>query len=159
MTDVEALQRALDYPWEKWTIFLHPAQSNVVERNFNGPARVSGSAGTVIIVMAIFGPNQHPEQIIETKRTLTMANLDGETADYDWVDGPPLDVLAPEGKSIQLVNYFAEYDPFTIAEIAGSGVFSGELTPYAVFPTWNHWPVAQMPSDGRNASFPDWLAD
>jgi len=105
--------------------------------------------------MAIFGPNQHPEQIIETKRTLTMANLDGETADYDWVDGPPRDVLAPEGKSIQLVNYFAEYDPFTIAEIAGSGVFSGELTPYAVFPTWNHWPVAQMPSDGRNASFPD----
>ena len=22
-------------------------------------------------------------------------------------------------------------------------------------PTWNHWPVAQMPSDGRYASFPD----
>jgi hypothetical protein len=105
--------------------------------------------------MAIFGPNQHPEQIIETRHTLTMANLDGEAVDYDWVDGPPRDVLEPEGKSIQLVNYIAEYDPFTIAEIVGAGVFSGELTPYAVFPTWNHWPVAQMPSDGRNASFPD----
>ena len=29
------------------------------------------------------------------------------------------------------------------------------MTPYSVFPTWNHWPVAQMPSDGRYASFPD----
>jgi hypothetical protein len=39
------LQRALDYPWEKWTVFLHPAQQSLVERDFNGPARVSGSAG------------------------------------------------------------------------------------------------------------------
>jgi hypothetical protein len=105
--------------------------------------------------MAIFGPDQHPEQIIETNPALTMANLDGETVDYSWAGGPPPDVLAPEDKSIQLVNYIADYDPFTIAEISGGGVFSGEVTPYAVFPTWNHWPVAQMPSDGRYASFPD----
>ena len=53
MTDVEALQRALDYPWEKWTVFLHPAQCNVVQRNFNGPARVSGSAGTGKTIVAL----------------------------------------------------------------------------------------------------------
>jgi mRNA-degrading endonuclease RelE of RelBE toxin-antitoxin system len=29
MTNVEELARALDYPWEKWTIFLHPAQREV----------------------------------------------------------------------------------------------------------------------------------
>jgi hypothetical protein len=105
--------------------------------------------------MAIFGPNQHPEQIIETRPALTMANLDGEAVDYSWDGGPPPDVAAPDDKCIQLVNYIADYDPFTITEMAGGGVFSGELTPYAVFPTWNHWPVAQMPSDGRYASFPD----
>jgi hypothetical protein len=105
--------------------------------------------------MAIFGPNQHPEQIIETRPALTMANLDGEAVDYSWDGGPPPDVAAPDDKCIQLVNYIADYDPFTITEIAGGDVFSGELTPYAVFPTWNHWPVAQMPSDGRYASFPD----
>lgn len=45
MDNREALERALDYPWEKWTIFLHPSQRDLVEKDFNGPARVSGSAG------------------------------------------------------------------------------------------------------------------
>ncbi len=34
-------------------------------------------------------------------------------------------------------------------------MYDGEVTDYAVFPSWNHWPVAQMPSDGRYASYPD----
>src|SRR5207302_6024188 len=39
---VEELQRALDFPWEKWTVFLHPEQRQWVERDYAGPARVSG---------------------------------------------------------------------------------------------------------------------
>jgi len=46
MTNVEELERALDFPWEKWTIFLHPDQKEFVHRDYSGPARVSGSAGT-----------------------------------------------------------------------------------------------------------------
>ena len=42
MNDVEELERALTYPWEKWTIFLHPAQRQLVDRDYGGPARVSG---------------------------------------------------------------------------------------------------------------------
>ncbi len=53
MTNVEELQRALEYPWEQWTVFLHPAQQAIVERHFNGPARVSGSAGTGKTVVAL----------------------------------------------------------------------------------------------------------
>ena len=53
MSDVEELERALAYPWEKWTIFLHPAQRQLVERDFNGPARVAGSAGTGKTVVAL----------------------------------------------------------------------------------------------------------
>ncbi|MBW0004514.1 MAG: DEAD/DEAH box helicase [Hyphomicrobiales bacterium] len=49
----EELQRALDYPWDKWTIFLHPAQRDLVERDYNGPARVSGSAGTGKTIVAL----------------------------------------------------------------------------------------------------------
>lgn len=45
MASVEELARALDFPWEKWTVFLHPAQRQLVERSYNGPARVMGSAG------------------------------------------------------------------------------------------------------------------
>ncbi|WP_428924721.1 3'-5' exonuclease [Marinibacterium sp. SX1] len=51
--DVEELRAALDAPWEKWTVFLHPAQREYVDRDFNGPARVIGSAGTGKTVVAL----------------------------------------------------------------------------------------------------------
>lgn len=53
MENVEELERALAYPWEKWTIFLHPAQRQLVERDYNGPARVSGTAGTGKTIVAL----------------------------------------------------------------------------------------------------------
>jgi Mrp family chromosome partitioning ATPase len=53
MTNVEELQRALDFPWERWTVFLHPEQREFVERDYNGPARVSGSAGTGKTIVAL----------------------------------------------------------------------------------------------------------
>ncbi len=65
MADVEALERALDYPWERWTVFLHPAQRQFVEREYAGPARVSGSAGTgktiVALHRAVHLARKHPE--------------------------------------------------------------------------------------------------
>lgn len=53
MTNVAELQAALDYPWEKWTVFLHPEQRQWVERDYTGPARVSGSAGTGKTIVAL----------------------------------------------------------------------------------------------------------
>jgi superfamily I DNA/RNA helicase len=53
VTDVEELARALEYPWERWTVFLHPAQRELVERRFGGPARIAGSAGTGKTIVAI----------------------------------------------------------------------------------------------------------
>ncbi|MCR8726467.1 3'-5' exonuclease [Frigidibacter sp. ROC022] len=54
LTTTEAdLAAALEAPWEKWTVWLHPAQKEFVDRNFNGPARVIGSAGTGKTVVAL----------------------------------------------------------------------------------------------------------
>ena len=39
MADAEELSRALDSPWDKWTVFLHPVQRKLVEHEFNGTAR------------------------------------------------------------------------------------------------------------------------
>ena len=47
------LAAALEAPWEKWTTFLHPAQRDFVTRDFNGPARVIGSAGTGKTIVAL----------------------------------------------------------------------------------------------------------
>lgn len=53
VADVEELARALDYPWDRWTVFLHPSQRELVERSFGGPARVAGSAGTGKTIVAL----------------------------------------------------------------------------------------------------------
>lgn len=79
MNDVEELERALEFPWEKWTIFLHPAQRQWVERDYTGPARVSGSAGTgktiVALHRAVFLARQHPEaRVLLTTFSDTLAN-------------------------------------------------------------------------------------
>ncbi|QJU58898.1 DEAD/DEAH box helicase [Sphingomonas sp. AP4-R1] len=49
----EDLQAALDFPWDKWSVFLHPSQRDIVDRDFAGPARVTGSAGTGKTIVAL----------------------------------------------------------------------------------------------------------
>ena len=49
----EELKRIMAAPLEKWRVFLHPTQSKLVLRNFNGPARVLGGAGTGKTVVAM----------------------------------------------------------------------------------------------------------
>lgn len=49
----DELGRALEYPWEKWTTWLHPAQRSFVDNDFSGPARVTGSAGTGKTIVAL----------------------------------------------------------------------------------------------------------
>ena len=53
MANVEELERALDYPWEKWAVYLHPAQRQIVEKDYAGPFRVAGTAGTGKTIVAI----------------------------------------------------------------------------------------------------------
>jgi hypothetical protein len=53
LSNVEELEQALNYPWEKWTIFLHPKQRQFAEQAYNGAARVSGSAGTGKTIVAL----------------------------------------------------------------------------------------------------------
>ncbi len=79
MNDVEELARALEFPWDKWTIFLHPAQREWVEKDYNGPARVSGSAGTgktiVALHRAVHLARSNPDsRVLLTTFSETLAN-------------------------------------------------------------------------------------
>ena len=53
VANVDELERALAYPWERWTVFLHPAQQQLVGSTPGGPARVAGSAGTGKTIVAL----------------------------------------------------------------------------------------------------------
>ena len=102
--------------------------------------------------MAILGANQHPEQVLETDPALVMADLNGNATAYSWKAGPPGGVNF--NKQIQVVKYRANYHPFTIHNFTGGNVYGGASS-YSVFPAWNHWPEAQIPTDIHVATFPD----
>lgn len=53
VADDEALAAMLDAPLDRWRVFLHPAQRKLVEREWNGPVRVLGGAGTGKTVVAM----------------------------------------------------------------------------------------------------------
>jgi hypothetical protein len=79
MADIEELERALDYPWEKWTIFLHPEQKQIAQGDYSGPARVSGSAGTgktiVALHRAVYLAKTNPDaRVLLTTFSETLAN-------------------------------------------------------------------------------------
>ena len=77
--NADELERALEYPWEKWTVFLHPAQRHIVENAYSGPARVSGSAGTgktiVALHRAVHLARAHPDaRVLLATFSDTLAN-------------------------------------------------------------------------------------
>jgi mRNA-degrading endonuclease RelE of RelBE toxin-antitoxin system len=53
ITDDELLEAMLAAPMEQWRVFLHPSQRKLVERNWSGPVRVLGGAGTGKTVVAM----------------------------------------------------------------------------------------------------------
>ncbi len=91
----------------------------------------------------------------------TIANSRGESRTYSWAaSSPPFPFPnQPARANIAVINLKATYKAFYIYPI-GTGLgpygWPPELRPeYSHFPTWDHWPVNQIPSDGRFALFPD----
>ena len=122
MHNVEELAQALEFPWEKWSIFLHPSQEELVERNYNGPARVSGSAGTGKTVVALHRAayliRTNPQaNVLLTTFSDTLANLLRVKLErlvhraLEMDDG----IVVQSLDSLALQLYEEEFEPATIA--------------------------------------------
>lgn len=103
--------------------------------------------------IVVLGEGQHPESVLKKAPVMTLVDREGKGSDYDWNPNPP----SPQykGKIIQEIHLTGRYHPFAIQSFDGGDIYGGERTWYSVFPSWNHWPTAQVNSSGRNASFPD----
>ena len=75
LDDEDALVDVLTRDFEAWHVFLHPSQRAVVERQFNGPARVTGGAGT--------------------GKTVALLHRARQLAEAAGVDGPRVLVTTP----------------------------------------------------------------
>ncbi|MDQ2079047.1 3'-5' exonuclease [Xanthobacteraceae bacterium Astr-EGSB] len=69
--NVAEMEAALSYPWDKWAVFLHPAQRDLIERAFSGPVRVAGSAGTGKTVVALHRAMHHLRRSPDARVLLT----------------------------------------------------------------------------------------
>ncbi len=101
-------------------------------------------------------PGTEPEDNVEMG-ALTVANMEGQTHTYVW--GKEEEYYEEDrargakikGVNIQMTNLKSEYKPFIIFE---PGVV---IDPWVGegYSFWNHWPVAQLPNDGRVAPAKD----
>jgi len=91
-----------------------------------------------------------PADILEAE-AVKLANLKGEESELSWAE-----TGKPEGKNIPdpiilKYNIKAESRPFMIIHPElGEALLEGNGRPWPhCFYWWNHWPVAQIPSDGK----------
>lgn len=99
----EELRQALDYPWEKWIVFLHPQQRQAVEAEHKGPALATGSAGTgksvVAVHRAVELARRYPDdKILLTTFSRTLAD------DLEEKTRALLGDEAPERSRIDIIN-------------------------------------------------------
>lgn len=98
------LQEVLEGAFERWRVFLHPAQRKVVERDYSGPARVSGGPGTGKTIVALhrvrhlverLGPGDRKDVLLTTFNKNLAADLRQRL----------LDLAGPEVvKRVEIVN-------------------------------------------------------
>jgi len=145
--------------WGAWAdeyYYIYP--DGMAIRNFF----VHGISGFSITEPTVLNqPGEKAEDNISLD-AVTLANMDGEIRTYSWKPWPGDDKRRGRFKNevsnanICVVNLKSAakacyvYEPRSRIIPYGGGV--AELRPkYSHFPTWNHWPVSQAPSDGRYA--------
>jgi hypothetical protein len=115
--------------------------------------------------LPIFQPGQRPEDVLDKTAYLSLANMSGQSRTYTW----PPDKKEVPGANIQIVNYKSRFKPFLILTNKKPRIWFArvrkrqpdkELTGMSMslsssFWWWNHWPVSQLPNDGRVAEAPD----
>ena len=108
--------------------------------------------------IAFCQPGTTPEDNVNLD-AMTLVNLKGESYTYSWANGAPVFKKGanPPDPVVQIVNLKSKNKPFMVFEPGNNmAVYGIEQRPDAShFPWWNHWPVAQMASDGRYCQAPD----
>ena len=145
--------------WGAWAdeyYYIYP--DGMAIRNFF----VHGIGGFSITEPTVLNqPGEKAEDNISLD-AVTIANMEGKTHTFSWEPWPGGGQFAKEvpNANICIVNLKSVakacyvYEPRSKIIPYGGGV--AELRPgYSHFPTWNHWPVSQWPSDGRYAIAPD----
>jgi superfamily I DNA/RNA helicase/mRNA-degrading endonuclease RelE of RelBE toxin-antitoxin system len=106
----EELRRIMAEPLEKWRVFLHPMQREIVNKNYSGPARILGGAGTGKTVVAMHRAKHLAAELGDKERilfTTFTANLASDIMDNLRKISPTQDI-----RKIDVINLDAWVSQF-----------------------------------------------
>ncbi len=117
--------------------------------------------------IVLLSPGQHPDEVMQDPE-ITLMNMKGEQHHYSWRNNLPVEMKEPQKANIHVVNFKSEYKPFYIVSDEAFESKEGKyespfFRSYAAFMAdnyrpdtvpsiygwWNHWPITQLPGDGR----------
>ncbi|MBT3191723.1 MAG: LamG domain-containing protein [Verrucomicrobia bacterium] len=97
--------------------------------------------------------HQRPEDVVSQDDTISLISLAGEKRSTSW--RADRENLLLQDAKIHQVNLTADYDAITIGDFTSFRLWSYSAPPaYSVYPTWEHWPAAQIASDCRWTTTP-----
>jgi len=151
---------------------IYPDQVGVrkMELHYSRPERKHDWVEQIVVLP----PGKYPEDVIETK-SISLVNMSGDVHDYSWDDKLEKNMPEPEGANISFVHLKSTYRPFfivsadpveTVEGTWDSPFFRSYASKMAMpgyrpdpvpsaYGWWDHWPVAQIPGDGRWVITPD----
>ena len=151
---------------------IYPDQVGIrkMELHFSKPKRKHDWVEQIVVLP----PGKFPEDVIE-KESISLINMSGDVHGYTWDKDLEIAMPEPEGANMSFVHLKSEYRPFFILppdpvetvegtwdspyfrsyapHMAGAG-YRPDPVPSA-YGWWDHWPVAQIPGDGRWVITPD----
>ena len=136
-----------DWTDEYWTVYPDgvAVRNQVLWCDFQNP-RLWQFQETIFLNQ----PGTRPQDNVELE-AITFMDMNGNKASYSWENGLPKSFPEPKFMPIEMVNFKSKYRPFSIhpPERITLPFHFGSEKGYSTFPCWNHWPVSQIPSDGR----------
>ena len=150
---------------------IYPDQVGVrrMELHYTMPERKHDWEEQIVLLP----PGKYPGDVID-KESITLVNMKAEVADYTWDEKMELEMPEPRGANMSFVNLKSVYKPFIIVSPNPVETVEGKWdSPYfrtyaanmakgyredpvpTAYGWWNHWPVAQVPGDGRWVVTPD----
>lgn len=148
--------------WGDWAdeyFYIYPDNVSVRYGTIHGTARHYSFTEPALLLE----PGTKAEDKISLN-AVTIANPDGATKAYNWEPtSPPFPFPdQPNNANLAVLNTKSKYKPFYIyppgTELGPYGWPPELRLDYSHFPTWDHWPVNQIPSDGRFELYPDHYA-
>jgi len=151
---------------------IYPDQVGVrkMELHYSRPERKHDWVEQIVVLP----PGKYPDDVIE-RESVSLVNMSGDVQKYSWDEDLEIKMPEPEGANMSFVHLKSTYRPFLIVSPDPVETVEGTWdSPYfrtyaskmaragnrpdpvpSVYGWWDHWPVAQVPGDGRWVITPD----